>query len=224
MKIFHSIFEQNLKTSINSDGNIEFEFGGAEFTPLAILQSDPEAYNSEFRAWLNDVWLDWHRSQLRRLLGFRNNEKRFNDLCATARGGSLVPMVGSGMSSASGFPLWSDFLRKVRVFSSIREDELDAMLGRGEYEEAVDRLALDMGAPLFDEQVEHNLRVEEDGKIGGPVRLLPELFPSLVLTTNLDDILEIVYEKSGIPACWQRHRTVPQTSHRWKFMSAQASW
>lgn len=197
MKIYQSLFEQNLKALINNDGNIEFEFGGAEFTPLTILQSDQEAYNSEFQAWLNDVWLDRHRSQLKRLLSFRNNAKRFNDLCAAARGGSLVPMVGSGMSYASGFPLWSDFLRNVRGYSSVGEDELDAMFNRGEYEEAVDRLASDMGVPLFDEQVEHNLRVEADGKIDGPVRLLPELFPSLVLTTNLDDVLEHVYEKSG---------------------------
>lgn len=198
MNIFHSIFERNLKASINPDENVEFEFGGAEFTLLKILKSDTEAYDSEFQAWLNDVWLDRHRSRLKHLLSLRNNEKRFNDLCGAARVGLLVPMVGSGMSCASGFPLWREFLRKIRRDRPfVREDELDGMLNSGQYEEAVDRLASDMGVPLFDEQVEHNLRVEADRKIDGPVRLLPELFPSLVLTTNLDDVLEHVYEASG---------------------------
>lgn len=197
MKIFQSIFEQNIKSSINSDGNIEFEFGGAEFTPLEVLRVDKEAYNSEFQAWLNDVWLDRHRLQLKRILSFRNNAKRFNDLCATACSGSLVPMVGSGMSHASGFPLWREFLLNVRSYSSVQSDELQAMLDIGKFEEAVDLLASNMGVPLFEEQVEHNLRVEVDGKIDGPVRLLPELFPTLVITTNLDDVLEHAYEESG---------------------------
>jgi hypothetical protein len=197
MDIFRTIFEQNLTASINSDGNIEFGFADTELTPVEVLGSDKEAYEEEYRAWLNDVWLDRHRSRLKHLLKLRNNEKRFNDLCSAVRGGSLVPMVGSGMSCASGFPLWSEFLKKIRVYSSVDEDELEAMLNTGQYEEAIDRMAADMGNPLFDEQVEHILRVEAGAKIDGPVRLLPELFQSLVLTTNLDDVIEHVYEESG---------------------------
>jgi hypothetical protein len=197
MDIFRTLFEQNLTASINSDGDIEFGFADSVLTPDEALESDKNAYEVEYRAWLYDVWLDQHRLRLSHLMKLRDNEKRFNDLCGAARGGSLVPLVGSGMSCSSGFPLWREFLQKVRVYSSVGEKELEAMLNSGQYEEAADRIASEIGTPLFDEQVEHNLRVEADGNINGPVRLLPELFPSLILTTNLDDVLEHVYENSG---------------------------
>jgi hypothetical protein len=41
--------------------------------------------------------------------------------------------------------------------------------------------------------VEHDLRADDPNAITGAVRLLPALFPNLVITTNLDDLLEQVY-------------------------------
>lgn len=197
MTVFHTIFEQNLSASINLDGNVEFGFANTALTPAEALRSDAKAYEEEYRAWLNDVWLDTHRLRLQQLLKLRDNEKRFADMCSAASIGALVPMVGSGMSCASGLPSWREFLRKLRAFSSLEENVLELMLTEGKYEEAADRIANEMGSSLFDEQVEHKLRVESDISIDGPVRLLPEIFPTLVLTTNLDDVLEHVYATSG---------------------------
>ena len=100
------------------------------------------------------------------------------------------------MSAPSGFMLWGQFLHSLRSYSSTSQEELDSFLSQGQYEEAADLLLQDMGKPLFDERIEHDLRVEEPGAIAGAVRLLPELFPDLVLTTNLDDVLENTYEAS----------------------------
>lgn len=62
------------------------------------------------------------------------------------------------------------------------------------FEEAADRLAQTMPARLFNERVERDLHVEDADGIRGAVCYLPLIFPSLVLTTNLDDVLETLYQ------------------------------
>lgn len=197
MKVLEAIFEESLQASINDDGNVEFGNSDAEFTPVDILKSDPIAYRTEYRAWLNDVWLADNRARLARILSLHGNQKRFNDLCTSVAANNIVPMVGSGMSKASGVPMWQEFLHQLRAYSEICAGELDALLKAGQYEEAVDLQINRMGRHLFDERIEHDLRIEDSRTLLGPVRLLPEIFPNLALTTNLDDVLEGVYEASG---------------------------
>ena len=61
------------------------------------------------------------------------------------------------------------------------------------FEEAADLLAAGTNPRLLTERVEHDLRVDDLAALRGPVRLLPALFPNLVITTNLDDVLEHAY-------------------------------
>jgi hypothetical protein len=193
MKAVYSLFEDALTAAINADGDIEFPFGGTPLTPVAVLESDITAYQVEFRAWLNDVWLDDHRRRLERLLKLHGNKGRFHSLIEAFRADQVIPAVGSGMSKASGFPLWRDFLHQLRGFTEVSEADINAMLDAGQYEEAVDRIAAEAGRHLFDERIEQSLRVIDPSSIDGPVRILPALFPRLVISTNLDDVLEHVY-------------------------------
>ena len=50
---------------------------------------------------------------------------------------------------------------------------------------------------LFDERIEHDLRIDDPENICGAVIFLPGLFDKLVLTTNLDDLVERMYERRG---------------------------
>lgn len=193
MKTLYALFEEALTADINADGNIEFPFGGTPLTPVAVLKSDPTAYQVEFRGWLNDVWLEDHRRRLERLLKIHGNNGRFDSLLQAFSSGYVIPAVGSGMSKSSGFPLWREFIHQLRSFTSITESEIDSMLNAGQYEEAVDRIAAEAGRHLFDERIEQSLRVIDPTSIDGPVRLLPALFPTLALSTNLDDVLETAF-------------------------------
>ena len=193
MKAIYALFEYELRAGINSDGDIEFPSGGTTLTPVAVLRSDPTAYHAEFRAWLNDVWLDDHRRRLDRLLKLHGNGGRFHSLVEAFRTDHVIPAVGSGMSNSSGFPLWKEFIHQLRTFTEVSEADINAMLDAGQYEEAVDRIAAEAGRHLFDERIEQSLRVIDPECIVGPVRLLPALFPRLVLSTNLDDVLEYAY-------------------------------
>lgn len=193
MKAIYVLFEEALTADINDGGHIEFPFGGTPFTPVAVLKSDPTAYQVEFRGWLNDVWLDEHRRRLGRLLTIHGNNGRFHSIVDAFRSDYIVPVVGSGMSKSSGFPLWREFIHQIRGYTSIPESEIDDMLDDGQYEEAVDRIAEEAGRHLFDERIEQSLRVIDPASIDGPIRLLPALFPKLALSTNLDDVLETTY-------------------------------
>ncbi|WP_321901650.1 SIR2 family protein [Paraburkholderia tropica] len=193
MKAIYALFEDALTAAINVEGDIEFPFGGTPLTPVAVLGSDKTAYQTEFRAWLNDVWLEDHRGRLDRLLKLHGNSGRFHSLVESFRTDHVIPAIGSGMSRASGFPLWRDFIHQLRSYTTVSEVDIDAMLSAGQYEEAVDRIAAEAGRHLFDERIEQSLRVIDPKSIDGPVRLLPALFPKLALSTNLDDVLEHVY-------------------------------
>ena len=65
------------------------------------------------------------------------------------------------------------------------------------FEEAADLLARGTNSRLLDERIEHDLRIDDPSCIDGSVRLLPAVFPNLVITTNLDDVLEHVYSSNG---------------------------
>ncbi len=192
MDFLHRVFEDELELQPDGSGNVVI--GDTVFTPVAILLADPEAYEEEFSKWMSDRWLPEQDERLERILGIHANRKRFADLCATLKNGQLIPLVGSGMSIPTGLPPWTGFLRTIRPHSSLPEKDLEELLARWEYEDAAERLAAAMPGRLFDERIEHDLRIDAPGSICGAVCFLPELFDKLVLTTNLDDLLERMYE------------------------------
>lgn len=199
MKILRALFEASLSATINPKGEVEFPYAGTQFPPVEVLNADPTAYDEEFKAWVNDVWLDRNRLRLKQLMTLHGNPGRFTDLCDAIVANSVIPIVGSGMSKASGFPLWRDFLHQLRQYTHVTEAELNAVLDDGQYEEAVDLLAAETGRHLFDERIEHDLRVENVSELSGPVLFLAEIFLRGVLSTNLDDVLEHVYRLNGRP-------------------------
>ena len=77
--------------------------------------------------------------------------------------------------------------------------ELERLLESYQFEEAADLVASATNLRLLSERVEHDLRIDDPSLISGAVRLLPALFPNLVITTNLDDVLEHLYASCNRP-------------------------
>lgn len=192
MDFLHAVFEDELELQPDAKGNVVI--GDTVFTPVAILRADPAAYEEEFSKWMSDRWLPEQNDRLERILAVHANRKRFMDLCGTLKNNQLIPLVGSGMSMPTGLSPWSGFLRAIRQHSSMPEKDLEDLLAQWAYEEAAERLAAAMPGRLFDERIEHDLRIDNPEMICGAVVFLPELFDKLVLTTNLDDLLERMYE------------------------------
>lgn len=197
MKILKNFFEEQLELRIDKDGNAVI--GDTVFSPVAILKADGAAYEDQFSKWISERWLPEQNEILEQILSTHANRKRFTDLCATLKNGQLIPLVGSGMSVSSGLKPWSGFLRTIRLHSSMPEALLEELLSRWAFEEAAEQLAAAMPARLFDERIEHDLRVDDPEEICGAVLFLPELFDKLILTTNLDDLLEQMYRVRGRP-------------------------
>jgi len=195
MDFLRGIFEKQIELHKDDDGNAVI--GNTVFSPVEILRADEIAYKDEFSNWLSERGLPEQNEILEQTLNVRANQKRFDDLCMTLKNGQLVPFIGSGMSIPTGFKSWPDFLRGVRCYSSVNEIELEKLLSQWAYEEAAEQLAATMPDRLFDERTEHELRVDDPEDICGAVIFLPEIFDKLVLTTNLDDLLERMYELRG---------------------------
>jgi len=121
------------------------------------------------------------------------NEQRFHDLCNALENEQVIPFIGSGMSVPSGLPSWPEFLRLLRCHSRMTEDDLETLLKDSFFEEAVEQIEQSMPARLFNERIEHDLQVDISKSINGAIRFLPELFDKLILTTNLDELLERLY-------------------------------
>jgi hypothetical protein len=171
--------------------------GETEFLSVETLREDEDAYQAEFNAWLGEVWAPEQEERLNQMLSLHANAKRYADLRDAVARRQVVPLVGSGMSATSGLPTWSDLLRKIRTFTKIDPVALEDLLVASAFEEAADLIASGTNANLLNERVEHELRIENPDVIDGAVRLLPAVFPDLVITTNLDDVLEQHYRRCG---------------------------
>ncbi len=197
MDVLRDIFEAQLRIDIDPEGNAVI--GETKFSPVEILSADEEAYRDEQNKWLSGTWLPAQLELLETILKVRANRDRFADLCGAIERRQVAPFVGSGMSVGSGLETWYDFLFTVRRYSKISETDLSATIHIQGYEEAADLLIANMPPRLFDERIEHELRIDGFERITGAVRFLPRLFSELILTTNLDDLLETLYRESGKP-------------------------
>jgi hypothetical protein len=173
--------------------------GATEFPPVEVLRGDPDAYTAEFNNWLDDVWHPEQEERRNQILCLFGNKKRYTDLCRAVERRQVVPFVGSGMCVASGMPTWDCLLHKIREFTTVSAADLGKLISASAFEEAADLLACTMNSNLLNERIEHNLRLDPADSIAGPVRLLPVIFPDLLVTTNLDNVLELHYARCGIP-------------------------
>ena len=103
-----------------------------------------------------------------------------------------------GMSVPSGLPTWGEFLVKMGDHAECDESELSELVNCSNFEEAADLLLTSMDPLLFAERVEGILHINDTDPVRGAVGLLPSLFPRLVITTNLDNVLERLYEVSEV--------------------------
>jgi SIR2-like domain len=188
-------FEEQVQFRLRDGTEVEggVFIGSTEFLPVEILREDPVAFREEFDLWLTEVWKPEQQQRRDEILALHGNAKRYADLLEAFGRQQVVPFVGSGMSVPSGLPTWSNLLRKVREFTPCDPAEVERLLEQFLFEEAADLLASGTNTRLWAERVEHDLRIDEASAISGPVRLLPALFPRLVITTNLDDVLEHTY-------------------------------
>ena len=193
-------FEEQLRFRL-PDGTDEgsVSIGSAVFSPVEILKEFKITYDQEFNNWLNEVWKPAQHELRQEILSYSGNAGRYFDLKGAIGREQVVPLVGSGMSAPSKLPTWAAFLKKVGEFAQCDLSELELLIRSSAFEKAADLLSTSMNRRLFAERVEQDLRIVNPDVINGPVCLLPGLFPKLVITTNLDNVLETLYRLCNLP-------------------------
>lgn len=196
MKYLYRAFRESLADESNctlEDGVLHIRH--RTFTPAEIVDMAAQADGSNiifdelFADWLNE-WKEQQCEEAGRILEEYDQQDRFQRLVEAHKADLLVPFVGAGLSIPSGYPSWTAFLHKIRRESTFPEEELNALLVAGCYEEAAQRLADALGVN-FDEAMENCFLRKLP--VTGAVGLLPYFFKGPVITTNFDTVLERAY-------------------------------
>jgi hypothetical protein len=190
--LFEDQLQFQTKTGAPLEGSVWI--GESEFLPLEVLRTDRTTYVAEFNRWLEEDWRSEMQDSRLQIVTHHASQQRFIELTDRVRGGSVRPFVGSGMSVPSRFPTWSTLLRTIGESIGIPTARMGELLQAGRFEEAADLLAATANRRLLAERIEGELGRPLDSSAVGPIRLLPVIFPSLVLTTNLDGVLESCYD------------------------------
>ena len=197
MKRLDREFREAVTASIDGSGNVVV--AGVPFAPVKILEYEQYSYDDAFLSWLNNEWTPIREDRLAEILNDATNKQRFDELSSAVKAERVVPFIGSGLSGPSGMPLWSSFLRQIRKSSTLPEAELEKLLGLGQFEAAASALLSKMPVHLFNERLEQTFRVHSDSEIIGAVHFVPEIFNETIVTTNFDDILEVIHRSAATP-------------------------
>lgn len=123
-----------------------------------------------------------------------SNQTNFNYLIRLIRRGVVVPFIGAGFSANFGYPSWSKFLKEQATTHHI-SDILD-MMRIHNYEKAAtlleEHLCGNMEYTLIQAFGDHNYKEHENEE---ELECLPTIFRSLILTTNFDEVVEMLYAK-----------------------------
>lgn len=202
MRFLYKIFKEelSLEEAVRIvDGLVDIR--GEKFSAFEILKLATK--EGQVDSVCNRVFADWQTEFVERKVDEASDfleefggQERFTSLVELCKSGAVIPFVGAGMSSTSGYPMWGEFLKAKRRQTAILPDDLDAMLLRGEYEEAAEEISNHMRGPAFSEAVESTYCVERP--VVGPISILPHIFKGHVVTTNFDTLLERCYESEGL--------------------------
>jgi hypothetical protein len=186
-------FRQRFVDALNEEGDIQV--AGQVWTRHQVLETmDRQAERAVFNDWVDEQKIAAKERCKAFLLDY-GCLQRFQAMIARHRNGFVLPFVGAGMSLASGYRLWGDFLLSLLADFPDARIDVEAHLALYEYEEAAERVLRALGPGVLAEEIANqmggHLRMAS-----GPVRLMPTLFSAEVFTTNFDYILNRVYEEA----------------------------
>lgn len=176
---------------LNSEGAVVIV--GSEFERSRILgELEPATYDMAFTDWLEQRQ-ERLLEKADEIIAQYDNAPRFEQLKRTYKAGGTIPFVGAGTSIPCGYPGWTGFLFQICAESHVSEDDLRELLEKGEYEQAAQILHDDLGAALFNENLESVFSSEKEP--AGAIHYLPLLYPgSSIITTNYDRLIEQAYK------------------------------
>ncbi|MFS2110446.1 SIR2 family protein [Sphingomonas sp. Sphisp140] len=184
-------FRQRFIDALNEEGDIEV--AGQVWTRHQVLETmDAAAERDVFNGWVDEQKIA-AKDRCHDFLRDYGCLQRFQAMMARHRNGFVLPFVGAGMSLASGFRLWGDFLTQLMADFPEALPDVQAHLALYEYEEAAERVLQTLGAGVLAEEISNQMGDHLPAALAGPVQLFPALFRTEVFTTNFDYVLDRAY-------------------------------
>ena len=179
---------------INAEGNVVIATQCFD-RHYILYELASDVYDLAFSEWVN-MRQEGLIAKADEIVNKHDNEGRFKQLKIGITTRNIIPFVGAGLSVPSGYPTWTQFLYNLCEESHVTNQEIEALLGQGLYEEAAQKLYDDLGPELFNENIEVIFGNEK--RILGPINYLPLVFPeSSIITSNFDNILERVFQETS---------------------------
>lgn len=201
--ILNDSFEADILESTDIDESEDFrqiKIYGQTTNALDIIRNDPEMFREIKNTWMDDVKFE-SAEYISSVEDILQNKYRILDLMDSSRESRIIPFVGSGMSSDSGFPKWKDFLEKLWEASTVPKDRFDYLVSQNDYGLLASEITAHLN-PIATEEIMRNIfRIRDTdikARLKGPVQLLPLIHTQLVITTNYDNVLEIAYKNFDI--------------------------
>lgn len=192
-------FRQRYHEYLNENGPIEI--AGFTWESAEVFRTMASGEHGDYEATFTSYVQDQIQAAKDRAAEFLRETQcldRFRALTARKNNGNVLPFIGAGMSIASGYRRWGAFLLSLLADAPQIRVDVEAMLGRSEYEEAAQLVHDSLGAGVLAEEIANQLGRHRPNA-SGPACLLPRLFPNEVLTTNFDYVLPHVYAAAENP-------------------------
>lgn len=123
-----------------------------------------------------------------------SNQDNFDFLIRLMRRNVVIPFIGAGFSANFGYPTWGDFLDKQASNHSLTE--IDSKKNTHDYEKKATILSKHLGGymeyALMQSFGDH---VYKEHSYSEELEWLPKIFRNLILTTNFDEVIEMLYAK-----------------------------
>ncbi len=163
----------------------------------ALFAGDFGAYNEELTSFRNELKQEiLSKEFIEELTGddhwYIRNVKRFEQLLGQIIEGETVPFVGAGISSQLGFPSWKQHLIDQGKTSGIDTIRVNELLSNGQYEKLIEEIEVKGFRDAFLREIKDIF--SEELEPNDTCRLITDLFPNKVITTNYDQTLEQAYK------------------------------
>lgn len=125
----------------------------------------------------------------------KSNSKNFSYLIHLMQRNVVIPFIGAGISMNYGYPGWTNFISKQA--EELNEPEAKNALANKEYEKAAELLKRKATKNVWEYILLQIFgdHVYKSSDFNTELDLIPKIFRSLILTTNFDEVIEMLYAK-----------------------------
>lgn len=202
-------------------------------TSDVLFWGDPVGYLDELEQWNGQALQDKHQDA-QAFLQTSDQINIFSRLVESMKKNRIAPFVGAGFSCSSGYPMWGAALSKLHkklegISTSEERAQQPSLAHLDDIKQAIDGWRFIEAAELLYEHHKSQLigfiRNEFDGArsktITGPIGLLPRFANGCIITTNFDELIEVVYEKENKAISGYMHGTQTQNEFASKLIQGE---